>query len=53
MIRIDSKDFEAFIKKENTNNRNEILKSYDIYLNKKYNVVINQKTVDRVKNFFQ
>jgi peptidyl-prolyl cis-trans isomerase D len=53
IVDIDSKDFEAFIKKENTNNRNEILKSYDIYLNKKYNVVINQKTVDRVKNFFQ
>ena len=33
--------------------KNSILKSYDLFLNKKYNVVLNQKTIERVKNFFQ
>ena len=34
-------------------NRNSILKSYDLLLNKKYKVVINEKTLDRVKNYFR
>ena len=33
--------------------RNNILKSYDLLLNDKYNVVLNQNTIERVKNFFQ
>ncbi|MBD1166570.1 SurA N-terminal domain-containing protein [Pelagibacterales bacterium SAG-MED07] len=39
--------------KENRNNRNSILKTYDLLLNEKYNVVLNQKTIERVKNFFK
>ena len=39
--------------KHNMNNKRSILKSYDILLNDKYNVVLNQKTIERVKNFFQ
>ena len=39
--------------KQNSNIRNTMLKSYDIFLNDKYNVVLNQKTIERVKNFFQ
>ncbi len=39
--------------KQNSNLRNEMLKSYDLYLNQKYNVVLNQKTIERVRNFFQ
>ena len=34
-------------------NRNSILKSYDLLLNQKYKVVINDKTLDRVKNYFK
>ena len=30
-----------------------IYNSYDIYLNKKYKVKINEKTLERVKNYFQ
>ena len=30
-----------------------MLKSYDLYLNEKYKVVLNKKTIERVKNFFQ
>ena len=33
--------------------KNSMLKSYDLYLNNKYKVVLNQKTIERVKNFFQ
>ena len=49
----DSEMFKSYIDKENSKNKSYILKSYDLFLNKKYNVVLNQKTIDRVKNFFQ
>ena len=39
--------------KQNSNMKNDMLKTYDLYLNKKYDVVLNQKTIERVKNFFQ
>ena len=45
--------FKEYINKENSNIRNSMLKSYDLYLNKKYEVVLNPKTIERVKNFFQ
>ena len=45
--------FKEYIKKQNTNTKNNILKSYDFFLNEKYNVVLNQKTIERVKNFFK
>ena len=48
-----SEQFQKYIEKHNTNNRNTLLKSYDLFLNKKYDVVLNQKTIERVKNFFQ
>ena len=46
-------DFKQYLSKQNTNNRNTILKTYDLLLNQKYNVVLNQKTIERVKNFFK
>ena len=52
-ISANNEDFDEYKVKQNTNNKNSILKSYDLLLNKKYNVVINQKTIERVKNFFQ
>ena len=39
--------------KQNLNLKNNMLKSYDLYLNSRYNVNLNQKTIERVKNFFQ
>ncbi len=39
--------------KQNLNLKNNMLKSYDLYLNSRYNVKLNQKTIERVKNFFQ
>ena len=49
----DLKDFDQLLNKENTKIRNDILKSYDFFLNKKYNVDINQIAIDNVKNLFQ
>ena len=37
----------------NTNSRKTILQSYDQLLNDKYQVQLNQKTIDRVKNYFK
>ena len=42
-----------FINSQNTNNRKSILQSYDQLLNDKYQVQLNQKTIDRVKNYFK
>ena len=42
-----------YTQKHNTKTKNDMLKSYDLYLTDKYNVIINQKTIDRVRNFFQ
>ena len=42
-----------FISNQVTNNRIAILKSYDQLLNEKYQVQLNQKTIDRVKNYFK
>jgi len=51
-IDINDNKFKEYTEKQNTNTRNNILKSYDLLLNDKYNVVLNQKTIERVKNFF-
>ncbi len=45
--------FEEYVNKQNLKNKQNILKSYDLLLNKKYDIVLNQKTIERVKNFFQ
>ena len=52
-VKKDSDKFKSYIAKENTNNRNNILKSYDIFLNSKYEVDISQKAINTVKNLFQ
>ena len=42
-----------FANNQNTNSRKTILQSYDQLLNDKYQVQLNQKTIDRVKNYFK
>ena len=49
----DNDQLEAYKTKQNSNIKNSMLKSYDFYLNDKYKVDLNQKTMERVKNFFQ
>ena len=49
----NNNQFNEYLNKQNSNNKNSILSSYDLLLNDKYGVVLNQKTLERVKNFFQ
>ena len=46
-------NFNEFINKQNSNNKKSILKSYDMLLSDKYNITLNQKTIERVENYFQ
>ncbi len=50
---VNDEKLNEYTYKQNSNIKNTILKSYDIFLNNKYNVVLNQKTIERVKNYFQ
>ena len=52
-LKPDDKKINEYLRLENSNNKKSILQTYDLLLNKKYNVVLNQKTIERVKNFFQ
>ena len=49
----EDKQLKEYSYKQNSNVKNSMLQSYDLYLNKKYEVVLNQKTIERVRNFFQ
>ena len=49
----NSKEFNTVSNEASAKNRNEILKSYDYLLNSKYKVIVNEKTLDRVKNYFR
>ena len=50
---INDENLKEYSVKQESIFKNNILKSYDLLLNKKYNVVLNQKTIERVKNFFK
>jgi len=52
-ISSDSNIFNAISNEASAENRNGILKSYDYLLNSKYKVTVNEKTLDRVKNYFR
>ena len=45
--------FNTISNEASAENRNGILKSYDYLLNSKYKVTVNEKTLDRVKNYFR
>ena len=49
----NSDKFNTILNEASAENRNSILKSYDYLLNNQYKVVINEKTLDRVKNYFK
>ena len=52
-VSANDEKFQEYISKQKTNSKNNLLKSYDLLLNDKYNVSLNQKTIERVKNFLQ
>ena len=49
----NSNEFSKISNEASAENRNRILKSYDYLLNNKYKVIVNEKTLDRVKNYFR
>ena len=49
----NSIEFNATSNEASAQNRNGILKSYDYLLNTKYKVIVNEKTLDRVKDYFR
>ena len=49
----NSDKFKTISNEASAQNRNGILKSYDYLINNKYKVVVNEKTLDRVKNYFR
>jgi peptidyl-prolyl cis-trans isomerase D len=49
----NDENYLSYVSKENTNTRKSIIQSYDQLLNSKYQVQLNQKTIDRVKNYFK
>ena len=49
----NSDEFSKILNQASAQNKNGILKSYDYLLNNKYKVVVNEKTLDRIKNYFK
>ena len=49
----NSLDFDKISIEEGAQSKNGILKSYDLFLNNRYQVVVNEKTLERVKNYFK
>ena len=49
----NSDNFNVISKEVSAENRSGLLKSYDYFLNDKYKVIVNEKTLDRVKNYYR
>ena len=52
-INKNSANFGKISSEEGAQSKNNILKSYDLFLNNRYQVVVNEKTLERVKNYFK
>ena len=52
-IKKSSVNFNKISIEEGAQSKNDILKSYDLFLNNRYQVVVNEKTLERVKNYFK
>ncbi len=53
VINPESPEYKSFVTTQLSSDRKNILKSYDLFLNEKYEVDINNQTLDRVKNYFK
>ena len=49
----NNKDLKKFINQTNISLRNSLYNSYDLLLNEKYKININENTLDRMKNYFR
>ena len=52
-ISTNSIEFKSISNEASAENRNGLLKTYDYLLNNKYKVIVNEKTLERVKNYFR
>ena len=50
---INSNQFSDLYNQTKENLKNEIYASYDLYLNNEYKVIINQNSIERLKNYFK
>ena len=48
-----SNNFNKISIEADAQSKNGILKSYDLFLNDRYQVVVNEKTLERIKNYFR
>ena len=53
LIDENNNELKKYSDREASNSKNSLLTSYDLFLNDKYNITLNQKTIQRVRNFFQ
>ena len=53
LVNKEDENYKNFVNSEFTNTRKSILNAYDQLLTSKYNVQLNQKTIERVKNYFK
>ncbi len=53
IVNTNKEEFKQYIAKQNSKSKNSLLKSYDTFLNDKYDVSLNQQTIERVKNYFK
>ena len=49
----EDENYKNFVKNQLINSRKSILAAYDQLLTSKYQVELNQKTIERVKNYFK
>ena len=52
-INKDSTNYAKISTEEGARSKNNILRSYDLFLNNRYKVIVNEKTLERVKNYFK
>ena len=52
-LSINSNEFRNLYNQTKENIKNEIYASYDLYLNNEYKVIINQNSIERLKNYFK
>ena len=52
LIDANSKEYEKYLDLSNGKIQNELFNTYDYYLKNKYNIDINHKALDEVKNYF-
>jgi len=52
-LSVNSNQFSDLYNQTKENIKNEIYASYDLYLNNEYKVIINQNSIERLKNYFK